>query len=56
MLTERDTIRIREATASGMVNESFRAADINSGLRIEFAGVFLPKHRVAQKHLLIGTI
>lgn len=47
MLPERDTIgRIREAVASGRVGKTFRATDVNAALKIEFAGVFLPKHRV----------
>jgi hypothetical protein len=47
MVYERDTIRrIREAVASGKLGKDFRAEDVNKALRIEFAGVFLPKHRV----------
>jgi len=48
MVYERDTIRrIREAVASGKLGKEFRAEDVNKALRIEFAGVFLPKkHRV----------
>lgn len=42
MLPERDTIRrIREAVASGRIGETFRAADVNAALKIEFSGVFL---------------
>jgi hypothetical protein len=47
MLPERDTIRrIREAVTSGHLDKTFRAADVNAALKMEFAGVFLPKHRV----------
>jgi len=38
--------RIREAIRSGSLKEPFRAADVNRALRIGYAGVFLPKHRV----------
>lgn len=45
-LDERDTIRsIRQAVAAGRVPAQFRAADVNHALGIEWAGVFLPKHR-----------
>jgi hypothetical protein len=48
VLPERDTIRrIREAVVSGRIGKTFRAADVNAALNIEFAGVFLPKHRVS---------
>lgn len=47
MAYERDTIRrIREAVASGRLGKEFRAEDVNKELSIEFAGTFLPKHRV----------
>jgi hypothetical protein len=47
MAYERDTIRrIREAVASGRLKQYFRAEDVNKALGIEFAGTFLPKHRV----------
>ncbi len=47
MLYERDTIRrIRKAVADGRLAEPFRAADVNRALKIDFAGTFLPKHRV----------
>jgi hypothetical protein len=38
--------RIREAIRNGSLKEPFRAADVNRALRIKYAGVFLPKHRV----------
>lgn len=47
MLHERDTIRrIRQAVADRRLAEPFRAADVYRVLRIDFAGTFLPKHRV----------
>ena len=47
MLHERETMRrIREAVKSGTLTEPFRAADVNRALKIHYAGVFLPKHRV----------
>ena len=47
MLHERETMRrIREAVKSGALTEPFRAADVNRALKIHYAGVFLPKHRV----------
>jgi hypothetical protein len=47
MRSERDTIRrIREAVESGKLPSQFRAEDVNKALGIEFAGTFLPKHRV----------
>jgi hypothetical protein len=47
MLHERETMRrIREAVNSGTLTEPFRAADVNRALKIHYAGVFLPKHRV----------
>jgi hypothetical protein len=47
LLRERETMRrIREAIRNGSLKEPFRAADVNRALRIKYAGVFLPKHRV----------
>jgi hypothetical protein len=47
MAYERDAIRrIREAVAGGKLGKEFRAEDVNRALGIEFAGTFLPKHRV----------
>jgi len=44
---ERTTMRrIREAVESGMLVQPFRASDVNRVLGIDYAGVFLPKHRV----------
>jgi hypothetical protein len=44
---ERNTIRrIREAIKSGSLVQPFRASDVNRVLGIDYAGVFLPKHRV----------
>ncbi len=44
---ERTTIRrIREAIESGTLVRPFRASDVNRALGIDYAGVFLPKHRV----------
>lgn len=46
-MIEGETIRrIREAVAAGRLTEPFRGADVNRALNIDFAGVFLPKHRV----------
>lgn len=43
---ERDTIRrIREGVRNGLIPRHFRAAHVNRALRIDWAGVFLPKHR-----------
>lgn len=38
--------RIREAVKRATLTEPFRAADVNRALKIHYAGVFLPKHRV----------
>jgi len=38
--------RIGEAVKSGTLTEPFRAADVNRALKIHYAGVFLPKHRI----------
>ena len=47
MHDERETIReIRRAVRDGRVPPQFRAADVNTALRIHWAGNFLPKHRV----------
>ena len=44
---ERNTMRgIREAITGGKVVQPFRAADVNHALGINYAGTFLPKHRV----------
>ena len=44
---ERETIRrIREAVASGRLPNAYRAIDVNQRLGIDWAGTFLPKHRV----------
>ncbi|MGA2834837.1 MAG: hypothetical protein ABSE55_17375 [Terracidiphilus sp.] len=46
-MAERTTIRrIREATKSGALVQPFRPADVNRALGLDYAGVFLPKHRV----------
>jgi hypothetical protein len=43
---ERDTIRqIRQAVTAGKVPHIFKPADVNAALKIDWAGVFLPKHR-----------
>jgi len=47
MLHERETMRrIREAVRNGTLLQPFRAADVNRAIKIHYAGVFLPKHRV----------
>jgi len=44
---ERVTITlIREALNNGKLPTNFRAADVNRALKIDWAGNFLPKHRV----------
>jgi hypothetical protein len=46
-MIEGDTIRrIREAVESKRLGHQFRADDVNKVLGIDFAGTFLPKHRV----------
>ena len=46
-MREGETIRrIRQAVARGDLREPFAPADINEVLGIDFAGVFLLKHRV----------
>ena len=46
-LIERNTMRrIREAIERGRLVQPFRPADVNRALGIDYAGVFLPKHRV----------
>lgn len=45
-LGERETMRsIRQAVAAGRIPVPFRAAHVNHALGIDWAGVFLPKHR-----------
>jgi len=47
VVVERDTMRrIREAVKNGTLESPFRASDVNRALNIDYAGVFLPKHRV----------
>ena len=47
---KRDTIRrIREAMENKRLGHEFRAEDVNKALGIEFAGTFLPKHRVGNR-------
>jgi hypothetical protein len=47
MLPERNTIRlIREAVAAGRIPAQFTPSDVNDALGIDWAGTFLPKHRV----------
>ncbi len=44
---ERETIsRIRKAVREGGLPEEFTPKEVNRLLRIRWAGVFLPKHRV----------
>lgn len=44
---ERDTIRrIREAVRSGKLSEEFTTVQVNKTLNIDWAGTFLPKHRI----------
>jgi hypothetical protein len=44
---DRETIRrIRDAVRSGRLGTRFTAADVNRALGIDWAGTFLPKHRV----------
>ncbi len=46
MLVGRETVRrIREAVKDGRLRDSFRPVDVNATLGIDYAGVFLPKHR-----------
>lgn len=46
-LLERNTMRgIRQAIERGRLVQPFRSADVNRVLGINYAGVFLPKHRV----------
>ncbi|HEV2136506.1 MAG TPA: hypothetical protein VGR47_19960 [Terracidiphilus sp.] len=47
VVMERDTMRhIREAIERGTLVQPFRPAAVNRTLGIDYAGVFLPKHRV----------
>jgi len=47
MPVERDTIRrIREAIRAGHISRVFTPNDLNLVLSIDWAGTFLPKHRV----------
>jgi hypothetical protein len=44
---ERETIRrIRDAVRSGKLGTRFTPAEVNRILGIDWAGTFLPKHRV----------
>ena len=47
LMTEGETIRrIREAVKQGRLAEPFSPHAVNHAVQIDFAGVFLPKHRV----------
>jgi hypothetical protein len=47
MHSERETIRrIKDAVKRGTFIEPFTPADVNLAIGIDYAGVFLPKHRV----------
>jgi hypothetical protein len=47
MLEGRETIRrIREAVKDGRLRHPFSPQEVNTALGIDYAGVFLPKHRV----------
>lgn len=44
---DRETIRkIRDAVRSGRLGTRFTPAEVNRVLNIDWAGTFLPKHRV----------
>ena len=44
---ERDTIRrIREAVRQGKLAQTFRPADVNAALGIDWGGTFLPKRSI----------
>ncbi len=46
MLAGRETIRrIREAVKDGRLRELFCPVEVNAALGIDYADVFLPKHR-----------
>jgi hypothetical protein len=46
-MDDRDTIRrIKEGVAKGVIPVVFKPADVNRALKIHWAGVFLPKHRI----------
>ena len=46
-IMERETIHeIREAVRNGRIQHEFTPADVNNALGIDWAGTFLPKHRV----------
>ena len=46
-MDDRDTIRrVKEGVAQGTIPHVFKPADVNKALKIDWAGVFLPKHRV----------
>ncbi len=47
---ERETaMRIREAVRRGVLPKEFTPKEVNRLLRIHWAGVFLPKHREAER-------
>ena len=59
-MEERSTIRrIKEAVNRGAIPLVFKPADVNKALEIDWAGVFLPKHRVGnpggQTELFVQT-
>ena len=46
-MEDRDTIRrIRQGVSTGTIPATFKPRDVNKALNIDWAGVFLPKHRV----------
>ena len=46
-MEDRETIRrIKQGVTSGAIPAVFKPADVNKALKIHWAGVFLPKHRV----------
>lgn len=45
-MDDRDTIRrIKQGVADGQIPALFKPADVDKALKIDWAGVFLPKHR-----------
>lgn len=45
-MDDRDTIRrIKQGVDAGTIPTTFRPREVNAALKIDWAGVFLPKHR-----------
>jgi len=46
-MEDRETLRrIKQGVSAGTIPTTFKPRDVNAALKIDWAGVFLPKHRI----------